>query len=107
MLSRFVGRRRKMIAIHKLSQMPKPELERLKKRAHADIDNVKTKVEEIIAAVRSEGDDALVRFTRQWDEPAFEKSQLCVTEADIAEAYKQTPADVIASIKEQIGLSRR
>lgn len=96
-----------MIGIYELSQMSAADLQRIKKRAHADIDNVKQAVEEIIAAVRAEGDAALVRFTRQWDEPAFEKPQLRVTQSDIEEAYKNTDPEIIARIREQIALARR
>ncbi|HEY9713736.1 MAG TPA: histidinol dehydrogenase [Chroococcales cyanobacterium] len=96
-----------MIAIHELNKMSQEELKKLMKRAHEDIDQVKPKVEEIIQSVRSSGDAALVRFTREWDDPEYEQSRLVVTENDIAEAYKKTPIATIERIKEQITLSRR
>lgn len=96
-----------MINIYELSKISAPELEKLMKRAHEDIDKVKAKVEEIIATVREEGDEALIRFTRQWDDPAFEPSRLRVTAADIKEAYANTDSQVIERIKEQISLARR
>lgn len=96
-----------MIKVYELSKMPKDELDRLMKRANEDIDSVKVKVEEIIQAVRKEGDKALVRFTREWDDPDYDQTKLRVTQSDIDEAYKNTPADIIKCIREQISLSRK
>ena len=76
-------------------------------RANEDIEKIKPKVEEIIATVRKEGDQALVKFTRQWDDPDYDISRLKVTKADIEEAYANTSEEIKKSIKEQISLSKR
>lgn len=96
-----------MIKIYELSKISNSDLEKLMKRAHEDIDKVKAKVEEIISTVRSEGDGALVRFTKQWDDPDFEPSRLRVTALDIKEAYANTEPQIIERIREQISLARR
>ena len=96
-----------MIQIHELKTMSKVDLDKLMIRANVDIDEVKASVEKIIQAVRTEGDKALVRFTREWDEPEFDISQLVVTKAQIEEAYKNTPQNTIDKIKEQIELARK
>ncbi|MFN8549865.1 MAG: histidinol dehydrogenase [Candidatus Obscuribacterales bacterium] len=96
-----------MIQIHELKSMSKADLEKLMVRANVDINEVKASVEKIIQAVRSEGDQALVRFTREWDEPNFEISQLKVTREQIDEAYKKTPKETIDRIKDQIELARK
>lgn len=96
-----------MIVIHELGKMSKPDFDKVFNRAHEDIDSVKPKVEEIIRTVRTEGDKALVRFTKEWDDAEYDESKLRVTDADIAEAYKNTPVIIIDKIKEQISLSRK
>ncbi|RTL42702.1 MAG: histidinol dehydrogenase [Candidatus Melainabacteria bacterium] len=96
-----------MIQIHELKSMSKADLDKLMVRANVDINEVKASVEKIIQAVRTEGDQALVRFTREWDEPNFEISQLKVTREQIDEAYKNTPKETIDRIKEQIELARK
>jgi histidinol dehydrogenase len=96
-----------MITVHELKTMSRAQLDKVMNRAHEDIDSVKPKVEEIIQAVRAGGDEALVRFTKQWDDPDFSKAKLVVGEADIQAAYKHTSKDVIERIKEQIALAKK
>jgi histidinol dehydrogenase len=96
-----------MIAIHQLSTIDETSLKKLMKRAHEDIDSIKPAVEKIIDAVKCEGDAALVRFTKEWDDPDYDASRLRVTADDIKEAYSKTDPVVIEQIKEQISLSRR
>lgn len=96
-----------MIQIHELKTMSKSELDRLMIRANVDINEVKASVQKIIDAVRSEGDSALVKFTKEWDEPNFELTDLVVTRAQIEEAYEKTPKETIDRIKEQIDLARK
>ncbi len=96
-----------MIAIHQLATIDKSELARLKMRANSDISQVKSKVETIIATVRERGDEALVDYTREFDDPNFTRERLVVSADDIREAYKKTDKHVIEKIKEQISLSKR
>ncbi len=96
-----------MIEIFELKTMSKSQLDKVMKRANEDIDSVKTKVEEIIQQVRLNGDEALVRFTKQWDDPDYNQTRLCVTKADIEEAYQNTPGTIIERIREQITLSKK
>lgn len=96
-----------MIKIYELDKSSAAEMEKVMQRANQDIDNVKPKVEEIIQEVRKHGDEALVRFTKEWDDPEYDKSKLVVSKADIDEAYKNTDKQIIEKIKEQISLARR
>ena len=97
----------KLINVYELNSMPESDLARVMNRAQDDIDKVKTRVEEIIAAVRTGGDAALIRFTKEWDDPDYDKSKLIVSESDIEEAYKNTASEVIKRIREQITLSKK
>lgn len=96
-----------MINIYELTTINKDMLDKIMKRAHKDIDEVKPRVEQIIQEVRKQGDEALVRFTREWDDSTYDKSKLKVTQADIEEAYEKTGRNIIDRIKEQIHLARR
>jgi histidinol dehydrogenase len=45
-------------------------------------------VQKIVESVRKEGDDALIRYSRQFDAPELETGQLRVTSAEMAEASR-------------------
>ena len=49
-------------------------------------------VAEILAAVRENGDDALLQYTRKFDAPNFQLSQLKVTQEEFDRAYSQVDA---------------
>ncbi len=96
-----------MIKIFELTSISDSDLAKIMSRAHKDIDSVKTKVEQIIEDVRQNGDEALERLTKEFDDADYDRTKLCVTEADIDEAYRNVPADVIGQIREQIALAKR
>ena len=58
-------------------------------------------VAEILAAVRERGDDALIEYTRRFDAPNFQMSQLKVTQEEFARAHAQ----VDAAFKETLSLA--
>ena len=94
-----------MIPIFKLDSIGKVDYERIMLRSNANIEQVYPKVREIIHDVRANGDAALVKYTRMWDDPEFDLDRLVVTPDDMKEAYEKTPTKTIRMIKEQIRLS--
>ena len=58
-------------------------------------------VSEILAAVRERGDDALLEYTRRFDAPNFQKSQLQVTQEEFDRAHTQ----VDSAFKETLSLA--
>lgn len=94
-----------MISIFDLTTSSPQDIERIKNRAQTDIAAVQDHVRQIIADVRKYGDDALLRYTREYDTPDFNRNRLVVSESDFEEAYRRVPASVVATIKEQIALS--
>lgn len=56
-------------------------------------------VERIVAAVRQQGDAAVVEFTRRIDGVDLPASRLQVTEAEFAAAYEQTEPKVVAALR--------
>ncbi|HZH02884.1 MAG TPA: histidinol dehydrogenase, partial [Myxococcaceae bacterium] len=71
------------IAVHALEGLTAEQRARFMNRAQADIDRVRGEVSEIIRTVRSEGDAALVHYTRQFDDPAYTLERLRVTPAEV------------------------
>lgn len=89
------------IALHDLTKLSASERATLLVRAEEDLSLYIERVRPILAAVKTEGDAALVRFAQQFDRaPAsFTATALKVTKADIDAAYKAVSAEVIAAIE--------
>ncbi len=61
--------------------------------------DISAKVAQIIAAVRSRGDEAIADFTRMWDWPDFTLETMRVSEAEIKKARRACPKDLMDSLK--------
>ena len=64
-----------------------------KRRAFSSRSEIETVVRDICEAVRQDGDDALLRFERQFSCPALALEQLRVSSQEIEDAWAQTPDD--------------
>ncbi len=71
----------------------------LLKRSEADLSGVIEKVKPIIEAVRTEGDAALARFSRDLDKSSVSEDQIQVTPAEFDAAFKQVDAKVVEAIQ--------
>jgi histidinol dehydrogenase len=76
-------------------------------RTEADLAPFLEKAADIIEVVRREGDEALRRFARQFDQVAAPMASLRVTENDFAEAFERVPRDVVEAIEFAIAAVRR
>ncbi len=56
-------------------------------------------VKEIIGAVKSEGDAAVLRYTRRFDAPGLEEGRLCVTGDEIEAARSEVDSDFLSIIR--------
>jgi histidinol dehydrogenase len=74
------------LASHLRSLVPGPE-------------SVREAVLEIIEAVRTRGDDAVLEYTRRFDAPAGEPRGLLVTGDELDEALKRLPLEVVAGLQ--------
>ena len=63
---------------------------------------LEARVGEIIGAVKSEGDAAVLRYTRQFDAPGMEEGRLCVSEDEIQAARGEVDLDFISIIRTAI-----
>ncbi|HWT97653.1 MAG TPA: histidinol dehydrogenase [Terriglobales bacterium] len=89
------------VALHDLTKLSAPERAALLIRAEEDLSLYVERVKPILAAVKAEGDAALVRFAQQFDKaPAnFTAASLKVGKADIDAAFKTVSPEVIAAIE--------
>jgi histidinol dehydrogenase len=55
-------------------------------------------VARILSDVRNHGDDAVIKYTRQFDSPDFSSKDLLVTDAEFAAAEKQVSPDFLSSL---------
>lgn len=60
---------------------------------------IEARVVEILEAVRTEGDEALLRYTRQFDAPELSLSDLTVTEAEVRQAYDAVDEDFLLMVR--------
>jgi len=61
--------------------------------------HIEEKVRRIIDTVRVDGDDALVKYTKQFDKVRLDARQLKVAEAEISSAYQNITSDFISTLK--------
>ena len=91
-----------------LSDLWPEERRDLLKRSEADLSGFVEKVRPIIDAVRTEGDEALVRFGRTLDRAeGLTKDSLKVTEAEFDEAFNLVEAEVVEAIRFGVDNIRR
>ena len=68
-------------------------------RFQAADDSCCASVKEIIAEVKSNGDEALLAYTRQFDAPKLTDNRLAVSAAELARAYEQVESDFLATLE--------
>jgi len=66
---------------------------------------METQVRAILERVRTEGDRAVLEYTRQWDCPALESLE--VSEAEFEAAYQQVEGAVVSAIQHAVARVRR
>ncbi|HEX5798422.1 MAG TPA: histidinol dehydrogenase [Candidatus Saccharimonadales bacterium] len=74
-------------------------------RSQADMESIRGYVAGIIDEVRKDGDKAVVKYARKFDDPEFEAKSLKVSKEDIEKAYKRVDPKVISVMREQIEIS--
>lgn len=88
------------VSFHVYAELDQEAREALLRRSEADLSGVIEKVKPIIEAVRTDGDEALVRFARDFDRAeGVHAGNLKVTDAEFDAAFKAVDADVIEAIK--------
>lgn len=91
------GRRPRILHLDRLAA---GEREALVRRGAIDLADFIERARPIVDAVRQEGDEALVRFARDFDKVEMTADNIRVSEAAIDAAYDAVPDDVVAAIRE-------
>lgn len=76
------------------------EWERLLQRGFLKSTRIEERVRRIVEAVRTEGDPALLRFTRRFDKVRLTPKQLKVTEAETSAAFQNISSEFVSSLKQ-------
>lgn len=74
--------------LHDLAKLTPAQRSRLFARTETDLAPFTAKVAPIIEAVRTEGDEALARFTREFDRAPVQANEIAATAADFAKAER-------------------
>jgi histidinol dehydrogenase len=86
------------INVVKLAGLSPDERRRCLKRTESDLGPYLEKVAPIIAAVAEEGDEAVARFTRQFDKAPVTADKLAATPEDFVRARKSLASEVVDAI---------
>lgn len=77
-----------------------PTVKGLLKKQVANIEEIEARVQEILKAVREQGDEAVFAFTRQFDRALINTQNFRVTEEEIKEASTQVEPEVLTAIRQ-------
>ncbi|MDP2044008.1 MAG: histidinol dehydrogenase [Candidatus Omnitrophota bacterium] len=83
----------------KIIKFTSKKLEKIYNRGLARQTRVEDKVKKIIDDVRVFGDDALIKYTRKFDQVKLSSRQLKVSEIEISGAYQNISPNFVASLK--------
>ncbi len=95
------------VRILELHHLSKEERATLLERTEHDLSDIRDRVQEIIDAVRSEGDAALVRFGRAFDGAELHVDGLAATPGDFERAFARIGRDLLAAIEFAVDNIRR
>ena len=77
------------LKIEYLDKMTKERKKQIMYRSNDRIDEIKPFVSSIINEIKEKGDEALLRYTKKFDDVKMTISEIIVTKAEIKEAYKK------------------
>jgi histidinol dehydrogenase len=95
-----------MLNIYRWSQTDPQIKKKIAARAMFDISEIHDYVAKWMDVIKTEGDDGIVKYTREFDNKNFQLKDLKVTRADIDKAYAVVNPRVVEILKRQISISR-
>ena len=87
------------IRFHDLSKLSETERHALLKRTESDLSRYIESVESILKAVKEEGDLALARFAREFDQAELKADAIKVQAEEFDKAFESVEADVVEAIR--------
>jgi histidinol dehydrogenase len=88
------------IQFFELDKLSDEQRAKIMRRAEQDISDLLPLAQEVSEDVRQHGDEAVVKYARQWDAENFESSLLRATPEDFERARANLEPDIIAAIEE-------
>jgi histidinol dehydrogenase len=82
------------INFHRLADLNSTERRKLQQRIETDLSSFENKVRPIVEAVRNEGDEAIVRFARQFDHATITADAIAATPAEFEAAERSLSSEV-------------
>lgn len=73
--------------------------ERILRRSQLDVSDVRALVKDILQNVRRRGDEALVEYTRKFDQVELQKGALLVSQEEMERAYDRVDADFLPVLR--------
>jgi histidinol dehydrogenase len=86
------------ISFHNLDEISTDDRTALLSRTESNLDRYIDAVKPIIKAVKEEGDDALAKFARDFDNASLEADSLKVREEDFEKAFESVDAELVEAI---------
>jgi len=83
------------VACYRLAELSNEQRSDLLVRAEDDLSDFLEKVDPIIEAVRTEGDHALARFAREFEDVPLQHDQIAATSSDFSRAFDQLDNEMI------------
>jgi histidinol dehydrogenase len=68
-------------------------------RTISQLESIKDKVIAILHEIKDSGDDALIKFTKEFDNVSLSKSQIKVPNTEISDAYRKIDPNLLKAIK--------
>jgi histidinol dehydrogenase len=96
-----------MLNIYCWSQTDAQTKKKIVERAMFDISEIKEYVAQWMETIKNEGDEGILKYTRQFDNPNFQLNDLRVTPEDIENAYRVVHPKVVDILKRQVSISRQ
>lgn len=94
-----------MIKIYEWKKASQEDKERIMKRSQLAMGDARKSAREWIAKIEEKGDEAIVEYHQEFDDPKFSQDMIVVTKDDIKEAYDNVDKETVEVIKKQIEIS--
>ncbi len=87
------------VNIYKWNELGKEDKTRILTRSEVEIEEVMQKVKEIVKDVKENGDDAIAKYCKKFDNVDLKPSEFKVSEEEIKDAYNNIDKNLLKAIK--------
>lgn len=95
------------IQVFRLKEMSAEDYNRIMKRSEVETSSILDDVAKVITGIKERGDEALVEYTKAFDEVIISKDKIKVTPEEIKEAYRKVDRETVDAIKTLAGNVKR